>query len=211
MLGALIRAVVGVPTQFLGVALDIINRLAGKDGGDWYEKLRLLLREGVGVAKEVVRDATSPHLLRGAEALSLRASDGTRTLAQAKDVFMFYIDPDFIHLGLDVPGVSTPTTCAQVYELLRDGGTFRQIFTSLSSDLDKLVMSQHQIITFCQEHRGWLRHYGSATFFVFKECGELFVAFVNVRSAGLSVGVDRFEEGSAFDAAGRGRLVVPQR
>ncbi len=45
MLGALIRAVVGVPVQFLGVTLDVVNKLSGKDGGYWYEKLRLLLRE----------------------------------------------------------------------------------------------------------------------------------------------------------------------
>lgn len=47
MLGAIICALVRVPLQFLGVVRDVVNKLSGKDGGDWYEKLRLILREPV--------------------------------------------------------------------------------------------------------------------------------------------------------------------
>lgn len=210
MLGSIIRAMVGVPLQFMGVILDLCNKLAGADGKLWYEKLRLLLREGVAVAKEVAQKANPLlRLLSSAEALSFPACDGTRTLTQAKDLFSSHIDFEFTSWGLDVVGVATPAAAVQVHELVKDG-TFRQIFTSLSGDLDKLIMSQHQIATFCQEHREWLRQDGYATFFLFKEKGEFFVACVYVHSAGLRVHVSRFEYGRVWCAGHRPRFVSPQ-
>ena len=207
MLGALIRAVVGVPRQFLGVTLDVVNKLGGKDGGCWYEKLRLLLREGVAV--KGVAKTTFLCLLPGAEALPLSACRGTYTLAQAKDVFRGFIDPDLKNWGLDVPGISTPATRVQVYELVKDG-TFREMFISLSSDLDKLCLSQHQIRVFCQERPDWLRQDGYGTVFLFKEKGWFFVAYVRMRSDGLYVGVGRFENGDVWRAESRSRIVSPQ-
>lgn len=62
MLGAIVRAMVGVPLQFLGVMLDLCNKLAGKDGELWYEKMRLALRENVtqvGAQTLVVLGATT--------------------------------------------------------------------------------------------------------------------------------------------------------
>ena len=209
MLGPIIRAMVGVPLQFLGVILDVCNKLAGSDGKLWYEKIRTALRGGVAVAKEVAK-TTFLRLLPGAEALVLPACDGTRTLAQAKDVFKGYIDPDFTNLGLDVPGATTPSMCMQVHEQIKDG-SFRDLLTSLSSDLDKVAMkSQHQIVQFWKEHREWLLQDGNATFFLFKKKGEFFVADVRVHSDGLRVRVCRFEHDDVWYAEDRYRIVSLQ-
>lgn len=204
MLDPIIRAMVGVQLQFLGVILDLCNKLAGSDGKLWYEKIRTTLREGV--AKELVKIT---RLLAGAEALPLPACDGTRTVAQAEDVFKRYIDHDFKNWGLDVPGIATPATHVQVHEQIKNG-TFQQLFTWLSSDMDKLAMTQHQIVMFCQEHHKWLRQDGYATLFLFKEKGEFFVAYVRVHSGSLYVGVIRFEYQPAWPAEIRPCLVTPQ-
>jgi hypothetical protein len=47
MLGAVVRALVGVPLQFLGVILDLCNKLAGTDGKLWYGRIRATLSESV--------------------------------------------------------------------------------------------------------------------------------------------------------------------
>ena len=96
MLDPIIRAMVGVPVTFLGVILDLCNKLAGADGKLWYEKICIALREGVVAVKEVAQKANLfLRPIPGAEALVLPVCDGTRTLVQAKDVFRSHIDPDF--------------------------------------------------------------------------------------------------------------------
>lgn len=70
MLGAIICALVGVPLQFLGVVRDGVNKLSGKDGGDWYEKLRLILREPV-VAEVTLQTLTVPANLSIADRIAL--------------------------------------------------------------------------------------------------------------------------------------------
>jgi hypothetical protein len=72
-------------------------------------------------------------------------------------------------------------------------GTFVQIFTGISSDLEKLVMTQAQIIRFCEKHPTWLRQEGYATFFLTKVNGEYFVVYVSVNLDGLDVRVHRLE------------------
>lgn len=145
--------------------------------------------------------------LPGAEALELSACHGTRTIAQAKDVFSVNIDPDFKKWGLDVAGEQTPAARAQVHELVKDG-TFFQIFNSLSSDLDKFAWMQDQVIEFCQKHAHWLRQDGYATLFLIKEGGKFFVVHVSVDSDGLFVSVHRFGNGHVWFVEDRNRLVL---
>ena len=76
MLGALIRAVVGVPVQFLGVTLDVVNKLSGKDGGYWYEKLRLLLREPAVIPATAVQAATQTIVVAADISLTDRIAAG---------------------------------------------------------------------------------------------------------------------------------------
>lgn len=160
--------------------------------------------------REGAKEAPFLRLLPGAEVLSLGACGGNRNLANASDVFDGNIDPDFTNWGLNVPGIATPAMFAQVHEHAKDG-TFRDLFTSLSDDLDRVAMkSQHQIVRFCQEHYTWLGQDGHPILFLFKERGEFFVACVYVRSGGLDVRVDRFENDDVLNTRDRRRLVSLQ-
>jgi hypothetical protein len=147
-------------------------------------------------------------LLSLGETSSIEACDGQRTIAGAKDVFESGIDDDFKRLGLDKAGEATPETAVQVYELIGNA-TFVKMFTSLTNDLDKLCLTQDQIIRFCVKYPGQLSQI-SATFFLFKMNGGYFVASVHVGSGGLGVGVRRFEYDVVWNAECRHRLVVPQ-
>lgn len=148
--------------------------------------------------------------LPGAEALGIPACDGARTIAQAIDVFRADIDPGFKHWGLDVASASaaTPAVRVQVHELVKDG-TFAQMFNSLSGDLDKLVVTQHQVIEFCKKYESWMKN-DCTTFFLLKVGSEFFVVYVGVHSGGLAVDVRRFDCGSMWYAERCYRLVFPQ-
>lgn len=148
-------------------------------------------------------------LISGNESLILDAVDGTETLAKAKDLFT-YIDSDFRTYGVDEEGPMTEETAVAVYEMARDA-TFSQMFSSLSSDLNKQCLTQAQTKNFVRKYRNWLRAEGYATFFQFKSGDNFFVAFVDLFSGGeLRVGVSRFEVSTVWNAGNRHRLVVPQ-
>jgi len=51
MLDPIMRALVGVPQEHLGVTLDFINKLGGKDGAVWKTRFAEVLREGVASTK----------------------------------------------------------------------------------------------------------------------------------------------------------------
>lgn len=148
-------------------------------------------------------------LLSIPETLVLETLDGKATIANAKSTFKSYLDPDFKNWGLNNKGDATKETPVQVYEMAKDA-TFSQMFNSLSSDLDSLCLTQNQIIRFCEKYPSHLRQDGYATFFLFKENGEYFVAGVGVISDGLCVSVDRFGYAYVWDAEDAHRLVVPQ-
>lgn len=150
-------------------------------------------------------------LISGSEQIIIDAVDGSQTLAQAKkDVFNGYVDPDFKNYGTDNSGPRTDKTTVLVYEMGEDAN-FSRMFNSLNTDLNKLCLTQHQIKQFCRQHRQWLRTNGYATFFLFKENNEFFVAFVRLFSDDkLKVFVYRLEYDVVWYASRRPRLVVPQ-
>ncbi len=143
--------------------------------------------------------------------LTIPACDGTRTIAQATDVFKWGIDGDFKNWGLDVPSKATSTVQADVHELVWEG-RFNQFFPSLNSDIKQPCWTQHQIIAFCLEHRGQLRTEGWANFFLFEANNDFFVARVSVYDDGqLDVDVDRFSHDRVWYAKDRHRVVVPRQ
>jgi hypothetical protein len=148
------------------------------------------------------------QLVNGGERLMLDACDGKQTIARAKDVFS-WIDSDFENWDTDVEGEATPEALVSVYEMAEDAN-FARMFTSLSGDVSKLVLTQSQIRNFVMKHKNWLRTNGYATLFLFKENDELFVALVGLfPGAFLGVRVRRFGYASVWDAAYWLRLVVP--
>lgn len=149
------------------------------------------------------------RLISGGGTTILGECDGTQILAQAKGTFPSGIDSDFKNWKLDKPGDATRETAVEVHELVEDA-TFVKMFGSLGGDLNKLCLTQHQIKTFCEKHSHFLRTDGYATFFLFKEDEQFFVAYVGVYSSGLYVHVYRFEHDRVWNADYRDRVVIPQ-
>lgn len=144
------------------------------------------------------------------EAISVGATDGTRTIAKAGDAFVSGIDPDFVSWGLDVPSRPTKVTEAIVCEMTNDG-TFAEIFGSLKCSLESLCWKQSQIVDFVKKYQDRLRGDGYATFFLFKVGDKFFVACVDVYSRGyLRVSVYRFSDDFVWCAVFRRRFAVPQ-
>jgi len=149
--------------------------------------------------------------------LNIKATEGKRIIAEAKDIFPGGTDSDFRRYGADEAGSAKSETPVVVYEVIRDG-KHRQFFGSIG-DIEELCFTQDQIICFVETHREWLLTDGMGTFFLFRSkktkfkkdlWGEFFVASVLVNHNGVSAFVDRFGNSYDWGAAGRHRLVVPQ-
>ncbi|MFA5888673.1 MAG: hypothetical protein WCW47_01200 [Candidatus Paceibacterota bacterium] len=161
------------------------------------------------VVKPTKKSAFYLRLVSGGETLTISACKGKRTIAKAKTVFRGYIDPDFVNYGLDVEGVATPNTDVEVHELVRNG-KFVDIYANVGVPLDNLVMTQGQVISFCETHQDWLRMDGYGTFFLVKKDNEFFVASVRVCPFGLHVRAHRLSLDHVWDGEDRHRFVFPQ-
>jgi len=94
---------------------------------------------------------------------------------------------------------------------MQKNATFKQMFNSLNPDLDKLCLTQAQIISFAEDNKEELHPKGYGNFFLFKCDDKYFVANVSFYSAaGLEVHVDRLGIGRVWNADYRFRVVVPQ-
>jgi hypothetical protein len=146
------------------------------------------------------------HRLFVDEKIIVGATDGMKTMAEARGVFTGYLDPNFKSWGTDKScQQATKPTKAVIYELWADA-TFSQMCGSFA-DLNTLVWEQSQIVKFCQEHSNKLRQGVNVAFFHFKVGDELFVALVDVFAGGLRALVRRFGHDHVW-RAGNGRLVV---
>ena len=140
--------------------------------------------------------------------IQLSKTTGNKTIYEAKNIFASYIDEDFKDY-LDNKQSATKETTIQVYEMAKNAN-YSQMFGSLNDDLDSLCLTQNQIIRFCEKYPSHLRQDGDATFFLFKENGKYFVAFVRMFSDGLFVNVHRFGRDFVWSAENAHRVVVPQ-
>ncbi len=171
-------------------------------------------KTGSGLAEKVSDLITSAKnqflsLISGTTSIIINAVDGSSLLSEASDVFS-WIDKDFKNYGADERGPATKETRVQVFEMSKDA-TFKDMFGSLSSNLETLCLTQAQIKEFVKMHRTWLRTDGYGTFFLFKSNNNFFVALVGVGSGGtLRVGVFRLEYSLVWYAGGRRCLVAPQ-
>lgn len=189
----------------LGGTMEAIYRLATPEGAETLEKVAKVITDDFQKAKNAFL-----KLISGTESLVIEALDGKAIIADAKKVFKAYISSDFRNWNLNNSGKATEETAGAVYEMTSDA-TFSQMFNSLADNLDQLVMSQAQIISFCQKYPGWLRQDGYGTFFLIKENGKYFVVRVFVDDAvGLWVRVGPLGRGDVWYAEFRHRLVTPQ-
>ena len=158
---------------------------------------------------KVVASRRIVRLISANEKIMIEASDGKAYISDAKKTFKSGIDGDFKNWGLNQSGQATAETLLDVSEMISDG-TFVQIFTGITSDLEKLVMTQAQIIRFCEKHPTWLRQAGYAIFFLTNVNGEYFVVGVRVVSGGLDVGVGRLGDDRVWRGECRLHVVSPQ-
>jgi hypothetical protein len=183
--------------------------------------LQRVLAQGGTLAKHLVAEAKKKmtelaeqvvgylKLISGDDVLTIGATDGKGTIAKAKDLFTGWIDSDFVNYGTDVKGKPTEEASAQVFEMIKDG-TFAQIFGGFGENLDRLCLSQDQIISFVRNHTKWLRADGYGTFFLFKVGDEFFVAYVYWNEVRLEVRAHRLSDDYAWLGGHGHRLVVPQ-
>jgi len=202
----------GLPlSEIQGPRDDFEQKLAGKEGELWLGEFKRFLRKEPCWTSGMVTSTAGPNsILRPlCPGLVIPATDGQRTLAQAKDVFAGGIDHDLGNWGCDVPDEARPKMTVDVYELTADA-TFAQMLVG-QGDLDKLCHTQGQIIEFVIKHREHLHPQGYATFFPFKSHGEMFVAFVCWHGARrLKVFVCRLSDGYVWRTDYCRRLVLPR-
>ena len=181
-----VQAVIGKP----GVIFQFIHNLFAED-----EKTK--------------KNPSNLQLISGGEKIMIEALDGKACLFDAKKTFKSSIDGDSQNWGFNQSGPATTETLLDVSEMTSDG-TFVQIFTGVTPDLEKLVMTQAQIIRFCEKYPFWLRQEGYATFFLTKVGEEYFVVHVRVGSGGLHVGWNLLRSDHVWDGATRRRVVYPR-
>lgn len=209
MLGTLVRRIVNLPLEMLGTICDLIEKLSSEAGQQWLAELKKFLRkENCWTGIVAIKDAYL-KLISSGQALVIDACDGANVLADANDVFV-YIDPDLKNWKADQQGSTSGETFVEVYEMEKKDGTFSQMFGSLSPDLQKLCLTQDQIISFVKKHRQWLRTDGYGTFFLFVSNEQYFVADVFFSDALLTVRVARFGRSFVWRAGAHRRVVVPQ-
>lgn len=193
-----------ITTQILEIAAQIRQKRG-------YAYDPLLLKEQLQMAIEgrfLNSSAKFLSPLSEGKELVILPQDGTSLLSEARDVFS-HIDSDFTDWELNTRETATSATPVQVFKMSKDG-TFKDLFLSLSPNLESLCLTQAQIKEFCKTHRTWLRTDGYGTFFLFKRGNEFFVAYVYVHSGGtLKVDVGQFEYSFVWSAEYRHRVVVP--
>ncbi len=158
------------------------------------------------------------RLISGAEILTLDPTDGQETMAEAGELFNAGLDGDFKMWKTNVKGSPTQSQKIVIHEQIKDG-RFEQIYGGIGDNLDRMCLSQAQIIQFFKRktYKNYLIHEkpGDAGYgwfrFLFKVGDEFFVADVFVSSGGgLGANVRRFANSFVWIAESRGRFVVPQ-
>ncbi len=168
----------------------------------WFNNLSFEQRE-VLMCKQPVK-APILKLISEAHEIVIEACDGSEIIETIEEAFRSGMR------GTNKVSAPTEKTPVQVYEMVKDA-TLAQIFGSLGIDLDKLCLTQHQIKTFCEVHKEWLRKDEYNTFFLSKVGEEFLVTRVMVLSYDVDFKVHRLKKDYVFPAdCSADRVVVPQ-
>jgi hypothetical protein len=164
---------------------------------------------------QLVQSTSYLGLIPGLSSISTPPSDGRKLILSSGDVFRGRIDPDFKNYGLDKTGQPIKRSKCSGYEITSDS-TFRQMFESFGTNLEKLWVAQSQVVSICSNIKN-LRQEGYGNFFLIKgdetlSAAEdnLFVVDVHVNPDGLNARVRRFSHVHVWSAVYRHRLFVPQ-
>ena len=140
------------------------------------------------------------------EPLILEAINGQACISDLKKAFKAGVDEDF--KALDAVSPATEETQLSVSETLKDG-TFSQIFSGLSDNLDSLALSQAQIVRFCEKYPKCLRK--GFNFFLMKAGREYFVVQVLSFENGLHASVFSYLNTNVWKGEFRFLVFYPKR
>jgi hypothetical protein len=204
------KVVVGGSSVTAGQLEDLFRQI--KDGSLGFDEVQAVLEHRNPWKEPKVKVETGYlRLISDGQDIVISATDGEQTIAQAKDMFPGFHDPDFARMDFK-KGQPTPNISVHVYAFAKDG-ILDQFFGSLAANqvtLDQLCLSQSQIIRFVVDHSKWFRPNGLATFFLFKVIGCFFVARVGWFSCGLAVHLYHKSDTDNWRADVGHQLVVPK-
>ncbi len=136
--------------------------------------------------------------------IELESTKGTKLIRDARYVFSGYISSGFDEYI--EKSKATGRIQMNVSQMMEDS-TFKDMFPFP----EKQLVTQEQIIEFCKNYKDLLRKDGYATFFLFKNKGEFFVARVGFGGDGrLEVGVSPFSSDGVWGAECQYLVVSPQ-
>ncbi len=190
---------IGVANIIHAAAMEVIAKMLEDDSlnVDTLQRIVSYGGQSLDFVKEAIREilvemaensARRLSPIFGSQNLVLDATDGTETFIRSKHLFDKYFDEEYQSMGLDAPSLPTAATKVSVYEMI-EGGTFKQVFESLSFDLDTLCLTQGQTLLFLKNHWSHLRSHDERNAFLFKRGDDYFVAFVDMENNG-SMGID---------------------
>lgn len=136
------------------------------------------------------------RLISGNETLNIEALNDGNCIKDAKPNPQYvFLSNNFFIFNLNKPSHATAEMLVEVHEIIGDG-TFVEVFSSLSHSLDKLVMTQSQIVYFCRKYSYWLNKEGHHTYFLTKKGDKYFVITVNANEKYFNINeVDAPESG----------------
>ncbi len=152
-----------------GLQIDLLSKM--RTGNMTFEQIKWFNNLSFGEREKLMGKEPEKviilKLLSGGKKILLDACDGKEIITNAKDVFLSGIYGDLKNWNTNKLGIATKETEVRVHEMLQNAN-FAQMFGFLETDLDKLCLTQAQIINFCKKHFIWLRKHGQGTFFLFK-------------------------------------------
>lgn len=168
------------------------------------------ITEGKFYDNKIVKDI-SPEFLLEIDKLS-----GKQLIEHANYVFSSYISNDFSRSSNHRALIKqTPVTPVRVYEQINDA-TLPQMFTSFSSDLSRIILTENQVINFCDKNFNWLAGGDSnATYFLLEDFYEqYYVAEVDFFSTTSCInGLRIIKKPFGFSRIKRGyrkhRIIIP--
>lgn len=195
--------------QWAGLQIDLHTKYRSgqitPDQLEWWLNKPTKERDKFILAGLASRQKTrSRSILRPIQSgLVIPATFGTRTFAQATDIF-----PGGIYgKNCNIIGEARPETPIVVHEL-NENGTLQQIFGGQGVSFDQLCLEPEQIIQFVIKYSEHLHPQGYATFFLLP--GSSLVASVYWDDdRGLGVYVYHFSCDFVWRAGSRHRVVLP--
>ncbi len=152
-------------------------------------------------------------LISAGKKIMIEDLSGEATIAQTKKIIKSCHESFFENQELNQPGIATGQALLAVHELVREA-SFAKMFAAVSNHLDKIVMTQHQIIRCCEKYPIYFCPKDFATFFLTKRNWQklatednLLVIHLHLRSDGFYAVADSFRDDYPWSAIYHHRII----